>query len=116
MTNASLLPVDVVNALSQLEAEWKEGDLTRRGYLKRRGQILEAYPHLWENNGSVVFGRGRERVGHMGGATRRLLFVTEEGEKAMVGPVKSLQSDIARAIAAWEHLYGPWVSGGVLRD
>lgn len=105
VTNTSLLPVGVSNALAQLETEWKEGDLTRRGYLKRRSQLLEEYPYLRTTNGSVVFGEG---VGQVGGATRRLLSVLE-GKEAI--SVKSLQDDISRAVTAWEHMYGPWVRG-----
>lgn len=103
VTNTSLLPVGVANSLAQLETEWKEGDLTRRGYLKRRSQLLEEYPHLRTTNGSVVFGEG---VGQVGGATRRLLSVEKEAIS-----MKSLQDDISRAVTAWEHLYGPWVRG-----
>lgn len=103
VTNTSLLPVGVANSLAQLETEWKEGDLTRRGYLKRKSQLLKEYPHLRTTNGSVVFGEG---VGQVGGATRRLLSVEKEAIS-----MKSLQDDISRAVTAWEHLYGPWVRG-----
>ena len=107
----SLLPVHMAEVLNQLETEWKAGDLTKRGYLKRRGQILAEHPHLREANGTIVFGGG-EGVGQVGGATRRLLSLgEEEEERGHRAQVKNLQHDITRAISAWEHLYGPWVSG-----
>lgn len=109
VTNTSLLPGGVADSLIRLEAEWKEGDLTRRGYLKRRSQLLVDYHHLSATNGSVVFGPGREGVEQVGGATRRLLSVSEEATELLVKE-RSLQSDIARAVVEWEHMHGPWVS------
>lgn len=109
VTNISLLPVGVANELNELDTQWMEGDLTRRGYLKRRSLILDEYPHLRVANGSVVF---RERAGQMGGATRKLLTIHEEEEdETNKVPVKSLKDDIIRSISDWEHRYGPWVSG-----
>ena len=105
VTNTSLLPEGVARALAQLDTEWREGDLTKRGYLKRCGQLLDDFPHLRETNGSVVFG---ERAGPVGGATRKLLSVDEE---AMAVSGKSLKDDIVRAISDWERQHGPWVSG-----
>lgn len=102
--NTSLLPVGVAKALAQLETEWKDGDLTRRGYLKRCAQLLEDYPHLREATGSIAFGEG---AGPVGGAKRKLLSVDEE---AMVVQGKSLSNDIIRAVADWEHRHGHWVS------
>ena len=103
--NSSLLPVGVAKALAQLETEWREGDLTRRGYLRRCGQLLENYPHLRETNGSIVFGEG---AGPLGGANRKLLSVDNE---PMVVQGKSLSDDIIRAVADWERHHGHWVSG-----
>ena len=105
ITNSSLLPVGVAKSLAELESEWKEGELTRRGYLKRRDQLLEDFPHLRQSNGSVVFGEG---AGEMGGASRKLLSVDRE-PIAVQG--KSLSDDIIRAVSDWEHRYGHWVSG-----
>ena len=104
VTNVSLLPVGVAKALFELDTQWKEGDLTRRGYLKRRGLLLGEYPHLRQANGSVAFGEG---AGQMGGAARRLLSIPDATEV----PIKSLKDDIIRAVSDWEHLYGPWVCG-----
>ena len=111
VTNTSLLPVGVADTLAQLEAEWRDGDLTRRGYLKRRSQILDKYPHLLQTNGTVMFGPGDEGVGRVGGATRRLLSAPEVDKKATVVPVKSVGGVAPGTQAAWDHLHGPLVSG-----
>ncbi|CAI8026125.1 N-acetylglucosamine-1-phosphotransferase subunits alpha/beta, partial [Geodia barretti] len=102
VTNSSLLPVGVAKALAQLETKWREGDLTRRGYLRRRGQLLENYPHLRETNGSIVFGEG---VGPVGGANRKLLSVDKESIGVQG---KSLSDDVIRAITNWERHHGHW--------
>ena len=111
MSNRSLLPVDITDTLAQLEAELKAGDITSRGYLKRRGQILEKYPHFRQANGSVTFrAGGGEGAGPVGGATRRLLSIHVPDE-VREEPIKSLRDDIIQAVTSWEHTYGPWVSG-----
>ena len=81
VTNTSLLPVGVADTLVQLEAEWRDGDLTRRGYLKRRSQILDNYPHLLQTNGTTVV------------------------------PVKSVGGVAPGTRAVGDHLHGPLVSG-----
>ena len=103
ITNSSLLPVGVVKQLGELEREWREGDLTRRGFLKRRNQLLNHFPLIRQANGSVTFGAG---AGQVGGATRKLLSVDEEAI-----PRKSLRDDLVRAVSEWEHQHGSWVSG-----
>ena len=100
----------VADSLAQLEAEWRDGDLTRRGYLKRRSQILDKYPHLLQTNGSIVFGPGGEGVGKVGGATRRLLSVPEVDKEAIVVPAESVEGVAPGTRAAWDHLHRPLVS------
>ena len=95
------LPEAVAASLARLEAEWRDGDLTRRGYLKRQSQLLGPYSHQLVVNGSVTFEGGGKGVGQVGGANRQLLSLSEE---------KSLQRDVSQFGAAWEQQYGPWVS------
>ena len=113
VTNSSLLPVGVADTLAQLEAEWRDGDLTRRGYLRRRSQILDKYPHLLQTNGTVMFGPGDEGAGKVGGATRRLLSAPEVDKRSTVVPVKSVGGVAPGTQAAGGHLHGPLVSGSI---
>lgn len=46
VTNASVLPENISQALKSLDQELKEGDLTERGYLKRKFHLLEPFKHL----------------------------------------------------------------------
>lgn len=46
VSNISLLPHSVASSLTQLEQEWREGDLTDRGYLKKKALLLQPYSHL----------------------------------------------------------------------
>lgn len=58
VANASSLPENVSLALKEVDREYREGELTEKGYLKRRGQLLEPFRHLLAvaANGSVRFG------------------------------------------------------------
>ena len=91
VTNTSVLPENVSQALKSLDQELKEGDLTERGYLKRKVHLLEPFKHLLVAAGnksnahtaatattqqhSVEGGRGRgdsvERRGWGGGGEKR---------------------------------------------
>lgn len=99
ISNTSLLPVGVATSLAQLDKEKKEGDLTMRGYLKRRSQLLKEFPHLLQNNGTISF---EKKVGYVGGAKRKLLSIDEKR--------KSLKDDLIKAVSEWEKQHGPWVS------
>ena len=52
----SRLPVNVSNALKALEQEYHEGDLTQKGYMKKRAVLLEPFKNLVAVNGTVLFG------------------------------------------------------------
>ena len=52
----SCLPVNVSNALKALEQEYHEGDLTQKGYMKKRAVLLEPFKNLVSVNGTALFG------------------------------------------------------------
>lgn len=88
----------------QLEEEYHQGDLTEKGFLKRKAKLLAPFGHLVTANGSLFFGtttepealtmggggergdvakNGGMRTHHVellqdGGGGRKLLSVTEE--------------------------------------
>ena len=47
VANASVLPENISHALKSLDQELKEGDLTEKGYLKRKFHLLEPFKHLF---------------------------------------------------------------------
>lgn len=48
--------MNVSNALKALEQEYHEGDLTQKGYTKKRAVLLEPFKNLVAVNGTVLFG------------------------------------------------------------
>lgn len=46
ISNMTLLPTSVANSLRVLEEEWRDGDLTEKGYLKKKAMLLQPYSHL----------------------------------------------------------------------
>ena len=46
VTNLTLLPPSVARLYSELEQEWTDGDLTQRGFLKKKSTLLQPYSHL----------------------------------------------------------------------
>ena len=56
VTNSSLLPHNVSQALTELEHAFKDGDLTLRGYWIKKTSILEAVKRLVVTNGTVEIG------------------------------------------------------------
>lgn len=55
----SALSENVSQALKSLEKEYIEGDLTEKGYLKRKSKLLEPFRHLMFMNGSREGGSNR---------------------------------------------------------
>lgn len=84
VSNVSLLPPNVSEALRQLDSELKEGELTQRGYVRRRGDLLRSYLHLTTFNGSQQF-RGQQQPHNEGArgseGARRGGRESEEEEK-----------------------------------
>ncbi len=65
VANSSLLPAAVRDDLSLLELEYHQGDLTEKGFLKKKAQLLAPFGHLVTANGSLYFGpkaEGRTNV------------------------------------------------------
>ena len=62
ITNLSSLPQNVSHALRALEEEYREGDLTEKGFLKRKTQLLEPFKQLMASNASVYFGTKAEKT------------------------------------------------------
>ena len=57
VTNLTLLPLPVANSYRELEQEWRDGDLTERGFLKKKAILLQSYSHLsCVHSSSVQFG------------------------------------------------------------
>ena len=48
--------MNVSDALKALEQEYHEGDLTQKGYMKRRAVLLEPFKNIVAVNGTVLFG------------------------------------------------------------
>lgn len=48
--------MNVSNALKALEQEYYEGDLTQKGYMKKRAVLLEPFKNLIAVNGTISFG------------------------------------------------------------
>ena len=117
-----------------LEQDYFDGDLTQKGYLKRKAVLLEPFKNLVSINGSISFaGAEREEVeskedevdgrGPVGGA-RKLLWLPgddddDEGEEfhlaEMVAVAKrkelNRERDLKKAVEEWERRHGTWVSG-----
>lgn len=55
----SVLSENVSQALKSLEKEYREGDLTEKGYLKRKSKLLEPFRQLMFMNGSREGGSNR---------------------------------------------------------
>lgn len=48
--------MNVSNALKALDQEYHDGDLTQKGYMKKRAVLLEPFKNLVSVNGTVLFG------------------------------------------------------------
>ena len=112
VSNITKLPAAVAASLAELEGEWVQGDLTVRGYLKRKSKLLEPYQHLVTANGSVAFpGGGRGGAGGGEGAGgggegeggagvgRKLMSVSEDSPEESVKQL-NLASDLRRYTVA----------------
>ncbi len=68
--NASLLPLNVSKALELLDSELRDGELTQRGYVRKRAELLKKHRHLVTFNGSLQFGgqQQQQKYGGHGGA------------------------------------------------
>ena len=130
----SHLPENISVALRELDRDYHDGDLTQKGYMKKRAILLEPFKTLVSVNGTVSFGVDPVGVGEgqdvqvpVGGA-RKLLSLTvvdgrEEGtevkveerylaEKVAIAKRKELNRDrdLKKALDDWEKKYGAWVS------
>lgn len=133
----SHLPENISVALRELDHDYHDGDLTQKGYMKKRAILLEPFKTLVSVNGTVSFGVDPVGVGEgqgvqvpVGGA-RKLLSLTavdegEEGteieveehhlaEKVAIAKRKELNRDrdLKKALDDWEKKYGAWVSPSV---
>ena len=115
--NTTKLPEDVASALVDLEAAWLAGDLTHRGYMRRKNELLEPFSQLLVANGNMKFPGGRKsgggrtegerggkegerggkegqrggKEGERGGGGRKLLGVSEAGVAKERSPEDVLQ-------------------------
>ena len=129
VTNMSRLPENVSVALRALDRDYVDGDLTQKGYLKRRAVLLERFKNLVSINGSVSFGvektkEEEDEVGGRGpvGGARKLLSFEGGGEGEELRLVEMVtnakrkelnrERDLKKAVEEWERRHGMWVSDG----
>ena len=55
VTNTSLLPLNVSEALTQIDTALKDGDITLRGFWLKKVAILKPFKHLVLTNGTIQF-------------------------------------------------------------
>lgn len=128
--NTSLLPKNVSAALRALDHDYQDGDITEKGYMKKRAVLLEPFKNLVSVNGTVSFGVQRDQVdskedsrhgnGLVGGVRKLLLFEgggqdEEEHHLAEVVAIAKRKElnrdkDLRKALEEWEMKYGEWVS------
>ena len=126
VTNMSHLPENVSVALRALDRDYVDGDLTQKGYLKRRAVLLEPFKNLVSINGSISFGVERIKQedevggrGPVGGARKLLSFEGDgEGEELRLAEMVTIakrkelnrERDLQKAVEEWERRHGTWVS------
>ena len=63
--NGTILPADVLSQLAALRHEYKIGDLTEKGYYRRKAKILRQFVEQNESFGQMVFGSELPRLAPM---------------------------------------------------
>ena len=125
------MPKNISDALRELDQDYREGDITDKGYIKKRAILLEPFRNLVSVNGTVSFGVHLDNVengqvdgrGPVGGARRLLSFMgeeeggVEEEERRLADVVATAkrkelnrEKDMKKAREEWEKKYGAWVS------
>ena len=71
ISNSSLLPDDILHRLKKVEKAWQDGELTQRGYLHQKAELLEHHLELAMPNGTQEFGHPpREQEEGVAGGVR----------------------------------------------